>query len=116
MGKASEKANQPAQTASFYEQLVREFPNDSYADEAHFWLAWRAHEAKDYRRSSQMLLDHVASYSSQTDNRGKAAFWAAIDADRAGEKARALTLYRALLRRYSAGWYGVNAERPHRNS
>ncbi|MBO0722695.1 MAG: transglycosylase SLT domain-containing protein, partial [Blastocatellia bacterium] len=28
-----------------------------------------------------------------------------------GEKARALALYRAILKRYGAGWYGVNAER-----
>jgi soluble lytic murein transglycosylase len=111
LAKSAEKSSQPAQASSYYEQLVREFPNHESADEAHFWLAWRAHEAKDYRNSSKMLLDHVANYSGQTDNRGKAAFWAAVDADRAGEKARALTLYRALLRRYSAGWYGLNAER-----
>ncbi len=46
-----------------------------------------------------------------TDNRGKAAFWAAVDAERAGKKELSLALYRALLKRYGAGWYGVNAER-----
>ncbi len=111
MARSADRASQPAQAASYYEQVVKQFPRDSRADESHFWLAWRAHEAKSYRQSSDMLLEHVAEYASETDNRGKAAFWAALDSERAGEKSRALTLYRALLRRYSAGWYGVNADR-----
>lgn len=111
LARSAERASQTAQAASYYEQVVKQFPRDSRADEAHFFLAWRAHEAKAYRQSSDMLLEHVAEYASETDNRGKAAFWAALDSERAGEKSRALTLYRALLRRYSAGWYGVNADR-----
>jgi soluble lytic murein transglycosylase len=106
-----ERTDRPGPAATYYEQLVRQFPRDDRADEAHFHLAWRAHEAEDYRTSSTLLLAHLADYSKTTDNRGKAAFWAAVDAERAGEKARALALYRALLHRYGAGWYGVNSER-----
>src|SRR5262249_7581180 len=51
------------------------------------------------------------NYSEVTENRGKAGFWAALDAERAGDKETAMTLYRALLLRYGAGWFGVNAER-----
>lgn len=111
IGRAAERAGQAAQAASYYGQLVREYPRGPRADQAHFALAWRAHELKDYRRAADLLLEHLAEYSDRTDNRGRAAFWAAMDAERAGEKSRALALYRALLKRYGAGWYGVNAER-----
>jgi len=111
IGNYYDKGDQPAQAAIYYQQLVREFPRDEHADEAQFWLAWRAHQAKDYRNSSQLLVEHLANYGEVTDNRGKAAFWSALDSERAGEKARALTLYQALLLRYGAGWYGYNAER-----
>jgi soluble lytic murein transglycosylase len=111
IGQYYEKNEQPAQAATYYQQLVRDFPRDERADEAQFSLAWRAHQAKDYRQASQLLIEHLANYGEVTDNRGKAAFWAAMDSERAGERARALTLYRALLRRYGAGWYGFNAER-----
>ena len=71
----------------------------------------RAHEARDYPTAARLLTEHVANYGSVTENRGRAGFWGAIDADRAGNKPRALALFRALLLRYGAGWYGVNAER-----
>jgi soluble lytic murein transglycosylase len=58
-----------------------------------------------------LLTEHVADYGGVTDNRGKAGFWAALDSERAGDKPQALALYRAMLMRYGAGWYGLNAER-----
>lgn len=110
IGKGYETA-QPATAQTYYEQLFREAPRADNGDEAHFWRAWRAHEAKDYAASAKLLIEHVAEYGDTTDNRGKAAFWGARDAERAGDKARALTMYKALLMRYGAGWYGYNAER-----
>ena len=106
-----DKSNQDSQAANYYQQLAHDFPRSEYADEAQFWLAWRAHQAKDYKNSSRLLIEHLADYGNVTDNRGKAAFWSAFDSERAGEKVQALTLYRALLLRYGAGWYGYNAER-----
>jgi len=111
IGRHYEKRDRDDQTATFYSQLVRQFPLSDKADEAHFWLAWRAHQAKDYANSSRLLTEHLANYGTVTDNRGKAAFWAAMDSEKAGDKARALTLYQAMLRRYGAGWFGLNAER-----
>ncbi|MGE0129374.1 MAG: transglycosylase SLT domain-containing protein [Blastocatellales bacterium] len=110
-GRYHEKRDRDEQASAYYKQLVRQFPQAEGADEAHFWLAWRAHTARDYRTSSRLLTEHVANYSNVTDNRGKAAFWAALDTERAGDKETAMTLYRALLLRYGAGWFGVNAER-----
>jgi soluble lytic murein transglycosylase len=110
LGRAYE-TSQPAQAATYYEQVVREAPKSEQADEAHFWLAWRAHEADDYARSAKLLIEHIADYGDVTDNRGKAAFWAARDAERSGDRSRALVMYNALLPRYGAGWYGYNSER-----
>ena len=111
LGRSAEKRNLEAQAASYYEQVGRQFPASQNADEAHFWLAWRAHQNKDLVNAARLLTEHLALYGDQTDNRGKAAFWAALDSERAGKRAEALTLYRALLKRYGAGWYGMNAER-----
>lgn len=111
LGRFHEKRGRNDQAAEFYQQLVRQFPQTESADEAHFWLAWRAHEAKDFDNASRLLTEHVANYSNVTDNRGRAAFWAAVDAERAGDKGRAMTICQAMLTRYGAGWYGVNCER-----
>ena len=111
IGRHYEKRNNAAQAEAFYSQLIRQFPQSEKADEAHFWLAWRAHQARDYANASRMLTEHVASYGAVTENRGKAGFWAAVDSDRAGNRGRALALFRAMLMRYGAGWYGVNSER-----
>lgn len=110
-GRYYEKRDRDGQASAYYTQLIRQFPQATGADEAHFWLAWRAHEAKDYRTAARLLTEHVANYSDSTDNRGKAGFWAAYDAERSGDKETAMTLYRAMLMRYGAGWFGVNAER-----
>ena len=111
VGRHYDKLGRDEQASAYYTQLVRQFPQAEGADEAHFWLAWRAHTAKDYRTASRLLIEHVANYSEVTDNRGKAGFWAAYDAERSGDKETAMTLYRAMLMRYGAGWFGVNAER-----
>ena len=111
LGRSYERRNLLPQAASFYEQVTRQFPTTPNADEAHFWLAWRAHEAKDYANAARLLAEHLALYGNTTENRGKAAFWAAVDAERAGDRNRAVALYRALQKRYGAGWYGINAER-----
>jgi soluble lytic murein transglycosylase len=111
VGRYYEKRDRDDQTATFYTQLVRQFPQSDKADEAHFWLGWRAHQAKDYATASRLLTEHIANYGTVTDNRGKAAFWAAVDLEKAGDKPRALAIYRAMLTRYGAGWFGLNAER-----
>jgi soluble lytic murein transglycosylase len=111
VGRHYDKLGRDEQASAYYTQFVRQFPQGEGADEAHFWLAWRAHTAKDYRTASRLLIEHVANYSDVTDNRGKAGFWAACDAERSGDKETAMTLYRAMLLRYGAGWFGVNAER-----
>ena len=110
IGKSYEES-QPATAATYYEQVFKEAPRADNADDAHFWRAWKAHQNKEYATASRLLIEHLAEYGEVTENRGKAAFWGAFDAERAGDKGRALTIYKALLHRYGAGWYGYNAER-----
>ncbi len=111
IGRYYEKRERGDQALAFYTQLIRQFPQSPNADDAHFWMAWRAHEAKDYASAARLLTEHLANYGTVTDNRGKAAFWAAVNTERSGDKARAMTLYQAMLKRYGAGWFGLNAER-----
>jgi soluble lytic murein transglycosylase len=111
IGRHYNKLDRDEQASAYYAQLVRQFPQAGGADEAHFWLAWRAHTEKDYRTAARLLTEHVANYSDATENRGRAGFWAAYDAERSGDKETAMTLYRAMLLRYGAGWFGINAER-----
>lgn len=111
IGRYYEKRERGDQASAFYTQLIRQFPQSPNADDAHFWMAWRAHDAKDYANAARLLTEHLANYGTVTDNRGKAAFWAAVNTERAGDKARAMTLYQAMLKRYGAGWFGLNAER-----
>jgi soluble lytic murein transglycosylase len=106
-----DKRNQPAQAVSYYDQVARQFPRDDNADEAQFYIAWREHQARNWSVAGKLLLEHVANFGEVTDNRGKAAFWGARDLERAGEKTRALALYKALMLRYGAGWYGYISEK-----
>ncbi|MGD9563556.1 MAG: transglycosylase SLT domain-containing protein [Pyrinomonadaceae bacterium] len=86
------------------------YPNAIEVASAQFELAWMAHEAKDYDRSSQLLIEHLARYvDKDTTNRGKAGYWAARDSERAGRNADACLLYDAVIYRYSANWYGYIA-------
>ncbi|HEX8354734.1 MAG TPA: lytic transglycosylase domain-containing protein, partial [Pyrinomonadaceae bacterium] len=55
----------------------------------------------------RLLTEHLADYADRnTDNRGKAGYWAARDSERAGLFGEAQALYEAMLVRYEANWYG----------
>jgi len=110
-GRHDEKQDRLDSTHQRFTEIVSRFPNSESADEAHFWLGWRAHTTGDFSRAARILTEHLAHYGDSTDNRGRAGFWAAVDHERTGNRPRALTLYRGLLRRYGAGWYGVCSER-----
>jgi len=95
----------------FLGAALSNYPNAVEVAQAQFELAWMAHEAKDFQRSSQMLIEHLARYvDKDTTNRGKAGYWAARDAQRAGKTAEACALYDAVIYRYSANWYGYQAQ------
>lgn len=110
-GLAARDAKNKGEEQFFLGAALANYPNAVEVAQAQFELAWMAHEAKDFQRSSQMLIDHLARYvDKDTTNRGKAGYWAARDAQRAGRTADACALYDAVIYRYSANWYGYLAQ------
>jgi len=91
----------------FYRLAVQAFPGEPEVAGAQFELAWAAHDANNFPESSRLLTEHLAFYADRnTDNRGRAGYWAARDSERAGKLAEARALYEGMLARYDANWYG----------
>jgi soluble lytic murein transglycosylase len=106
-GAAARDAKNTFEAANFYRLAVESFPGEPEVAGAQFELAWAAHEAKRFDESSRLLVEHLASYADRnTDNRGRAGYWAARDSERAGRLAEARAIYEAMLERYDANWYG----------
>ncbi|MGH9947805.1 MAG: transglycosylase SLT domain-containing protein [Pyrinomonadaceae bacterium] len=95
----------------FLGAALANYPNAIEVAGAQFELAWLEHEAKNFAKASEMLIDHLARYADKdTTNRGKAGYWAARDSERAGQFDDACILYFAVNYRYNANWYGYLAE------
>jgi soluble lytic murein transglycosylase len=111
VGQIAADANNTADASYFKRAAVNGFGSSIEVAQAQFDLAWEAHLAKNYSESSRMLTEHLAYYADKnTDNRGKAGYWAARDSERAGKLAEARALYEAMLARYDANWYGYLAK------
>lgn len=106
-GTAARDAKNQADALFFFRQAAQQFAGEPEVAGAQFELAWAAHDAKNFAESSRLLTEHLGNYADRnTDNRGKAGYWAARDSERAGNLAAARALYEAMLVRYSANWYG----------
>jgi len=58
---------------------------------------------EEFAESSRLLTEHLANYADRnTDFRGKAAYWAARDSERAGKLAKHARSIRVLQARYDA--------------
>lgn len=111
LGQRAEEAKDDVNASYFYRAAVNSFPGNAEVTPAQFYLAWQAHEAKNFAESSRLLTEHIAVYAgNNTDFRGKAAYWAARDSERAGKLAEARAIYQGLLARYDANWYGYLAK------
>src|SRR5678810_1226534 len=92
-------------------QAVNGYQGSGEVAQAQFDLAWMTHESKNFAESSKLLTEHLAYYADKnTDNRGRAGYWAARDSERAGKLAEARALYNAMQGRYDANWYGYLAK------
>lgn len=106
-GQTAKEAKNTVDATYFYRAAVASFPGRAEVAGAQFELAWMAHEAKNFQESSRLLIEHLADYADKnTDNRGRAGYWAARDSERAGRLAEARALYEAMQARYDANWYG----------
>jgi soluble lytic murein transglycosylase len=104
-------ANNATDASYFARAAVNGFSSSIEVAQAQFDLAWEAHQARNYAESSRMLTEHLAYYADRnTDNRGRAGYWAARDSEKAGKLAEARALYEAMLARYDANWYGYLAK------
>jgi peptidoglycan lytic transglycosylase len=111
VGRIAEDANNLTEASYCLKTAVNSYPGSADVAQAQFDLAWMAHEAKNYPQSSRLLTEHLAFYADKnTDNRGRAGYWAARDSERAGQLAEARALYQAMLERYDANWYGYLAK------
>lgn len=110
-GQIAQDTKNTTEAASFFRAAVAAYPGNGDVAGGQFILAWNAHETKSYTESSRLLTEHLASYADKnTDNRGKAGYWAARDSERAGKLAEARALYQAMQGRYGANWYGYLAK------
>lgn len=110
-GQRAEEAKDAVNASYFYRAAVNFFPGAVEVTPAHFYIAWQAHEAKNFAESSRLLTEHLAVYAgNNTDFRGKSAYWAARDSERSGKLAEARAIYEGLQARYDANWYGYLAK------
>ena len=107
VGQIAQEAKNTVDASYFLRAAVNGFGSSIEVAQAQFDLAWQEHEAKNYGESSRMLTEHLAYYADRnTDNRGRAGYWAARDSEKAGKLAEARALYEAMQARYDANWYG----------
>jgi soluble lytic murein transglycosylase len=110
VGQAAEDARNTTDASYFYRAAVNFYPGAAEVTPAQFYIAWQAHEGKNFAESSRLLTEHLANYADRnTDFRGKAAYWAARDSERSGKLAEARAIYQGLQARYDANWYGYLA-------
>src|SRR5436190_132334 len=111
LGQLAEGAKDDVNASYSYRAAVNFFPGNAEVTPAQFYIAWQAHDAKNFAESSRLLTEHLALYAgNNSDFRGKAGYWAARDSERAGKLAEAATLYQAMQARYDANWYGYLAK------
>lgn len=110
-GELARDAKNTADESYFFRTAISSYPNAVEVAQAQFELAWLAHDAKNFQESSRLLTEHLALYADRnTDNRGRAGYWAARDSERAGKLSEARVLYQAMQARYEANWYGYLAQ------
>ena len=111
LGQIAENNKDDVNASYFYRAAVTSHPGNPEVTPAQFYLAWAAHDSKNYAESSRLLIEHLATYAgNNSDFRGKAAYWAARDSERVGKLAEARAIYQGLQERYDANWYGYLAK------
>jgi soluble lytic murein transglycosylase len=107
VGQLARDAKNESEANNLFRAAVAAYPGAAEVAQAQFEIAWAAHNEKNYQESARLLTEHLALYADKnTDNRGRAGYWAARDSERTGKLAEARALYQAMQHRYDANWYG----------
>ncbi|KAF0240712.1 MAG: soluble lytic murein transglycosylase, partial [bacterium] len=88
-----------SQARGYRNQLIKNYPDSKEADKVSYKTAWKLHTEKRYLEASDALVEHLANIPNP-EFRGQSIFWAACNAERAGQLPKAMALYGALLKRY----------------
>ena len=111
VGQIAEDSKNDSDASYFLRTAVNSYGDSIEVAQAQFDLAWMSHEDKNFSESAKLLTEHLAYYADKnTDNRGRAGYWAARDSERAGKLSEARALYQAMQGRYDANWYGYLAK------
>lgn len=106
-GYAARDAKNKGEENFFLRTALITYPESVEVAGAQFELAWQEHEAGNNARAAEMLIEHLARYAGKdSTNRGRAGYWSARNAEKAGRINEACVLYDALVYRYAANWYG----------
>jgi soluble lytic murein transglycosylase len=107
VGQIARDAKNESEAMNLFRAAVAAYPGTAEVAQAQFEISWATHSTNNYQESSRLLTEHLALYADKnTDNRGRAGYWAARDSERAGKLAEARALYQAMQFRYGANWYG----------
>ncbi|HEV7842226.1 MAG TPA: tetratricopeptide repeat protein, partial [Pyrinomonadaceae bacterium] len=111
VGVIARDAKNTTEAQNLFRMALSAYPERAEVAQAQFEIAWAAHDTKNYQESSRLLTEHLAIYAGKnTDNRGRAGYWAARDSERTGKLAEARAIYEAMQARYGASWYGYLAK------
>ena len=97
-------------SARYYRQVISKHPRSRLAPRALFQLAWLRFESKDYPRAHKGFSRMKTTYPEHWLV-SSAIYWAAVSAERTGERKSALALYRACAREHRHRYYGQLALR-----
>src|SRR2546430_12555117 len=63
LGQRAEEAKDDGNATYFYRAAVNFYPGAVEVTPAQFYIAWQAHEAKNFNESSRLLTEHVSVYA-----------------------------------------------------
>ncbi len=97
-------------SARYYNEVISKHPRSPLAPKALFQLAWLRFQSKDFRRAHQGFSRMKTTYPEHWLV-SSATYWAALAAEKRGERKSALAQYRACAREHRHRYYGQLALR-----
>ncbi|HEY9784295.1 MAG TPA: transglycosylase SLT domain-containing protein [Candidatus Obscuribacterales bacterium] len=101
----------PPESASYFRQILKQFPTSEFAPESAWWLFW--HRVKSGDRASfpeaiSMAQQAIKRYP-KTKAAGRLLFWCGKLHERLGQKSLAIAAYRTAHEQFPNNYYGFRA-------